>query len=209
MVRRSRPPARRRRAAAAVQLRPAGSRRAVLKGAGKGAGSALSRRELAAPSSTAVCLMTSALLVDRSRAVTSETASSAPCHAGKTTLAHMVIASGAAVTWSPTHTGALIGQRCLTVEPVQAGRPTLAMTSNGEVITHCPPSMALIGQVGRHAGSLDGRSIARHSKHLQPPHGCGEEILSSSRTAHPTALQPQPNRPTREQPSPTSSPSPS
>jgi hypothetical protein len=46
----------------------------------------------------------------------------APCRAGKTTLAHMVIASRAAVTWSPTHTGALIGQRCPTVELVQAGR---------------------------------------------------------------------------------------
>jgi hypothetical protein len=41
----------------------------------------------------------------------------------------MVIASGAAVTWSPTHTGALTGQRCPTVELVQPGRLDLAMTS--------------------------------------------------------------------------------
>jgi hypothetical protein len=44
----------------------------------------------------------------------------------------MVTASGAAVTWSPTHTGALIGQRCPTVELVPAGRlGTLAMWSWG------------------------------------------------------------------------------
>jgi hypothetical protein len=54
--------------------------------------------------------------------VTSGYGQPAPCRAGKTTLAHMVIASRAAVTWSPTHTGALIGQRCPTVELVQADR---------------------------------------------------------------------------------------
>src|SRR5215208_6730638 len=112
--------------------------RAVLKGAGKGAGSALSRRELAAPSSTAVRLMTSALLVDRAVLCLRGDVS----RAGKTTLAHMVIASRAAVTWSPTHTGALIGQRCPTVELVRAGR----LDPGDEVVGTARSSPATCGQ---------------------------------------------------------------
>src|SRR4029450_8443822 len=74
-----------------------GSRRAVLEGAGKGAGLDWSCRTMPALPSTAVRVMTSGLLVDRARAVTSGTAS--PRHAARQDHpGHMVTDSRAAVT---------------------------------------------------------------------------------------------------------------